>query len=226
MDYRGWLRVDLGDPVGVGQRFSDGDLNRAVARAVGEVSLVWPRVLEGEVVMAGASRVVPLVGGSFPGLIDVEEVEWPYGVGGSEATYPASLRAFRVAPDRGSVTMVMEEVPSAGSRVRVRWCSAHSVLEGSTTVPAELDGVVVTGASGYAMLAYSTPSADNFKYEDGGTVSGVDDSMIPKEWRARASEALERFQAALAGLKRRRAVSGVRVVSWASGHEAAVWPAS
>src|SRR5689334_22794983 len=35
-EFRGWLRVDLGDPAGAAQRFGDGDLDRAVTRAVAE----------------------------------------------------------------------------------------------------------------------------------------------------------------------------------------------
>ena len=224
VEFRAWLRVDLNDPAGASQRFSDGDLNRAVTRAVAEVSLVWPRVVDTEVVLGSASRVVPLASGSFPGLMEVDEIEWPYGLNGSEATVPPGMVAFRVAQDRGSVRLLTEEVPAAGARVRVRWCSAHVVAEGSTTVPTELDGLVAGGAYGFACAAYSTPAADNFKYEDGATVAGVDDSMIPKEWRARAGEALERFREGLAGLKRRRALGGPRAVSWAAPHEAALWP--
>ena len=212
MEFRAWLRMDLGDPAGASQRFSDADLNRAVGRAVAEVSLVWPRVLDTEVVLGTASRTVPLVAGVFPGLVEVEEVEWPYGAGGSEATFPASLPPFRVAPDRLSVVLLVEEVPAAGAVVRVRWNSAHVVAEGSTTVPAELDQLVSRGAYGFACLAYSTPAADNFRYEDGATVAAVDDSMIPREWRARGNEAVGELREGLERLRRRRAVG--RMVTW------------
>ena len=226
VDFRAALRLDLNDPVGASQRFADADLNRAVARAVAELSLVWPRLTDTEVVLASASRTVALPGGSFPGLIDVAEVEHPYGAAGAEATFPPTILPFRVAPDRSSVLLLVTDVPAAGAHVRVRWTSAHAVAEATTTVPAEVDAIVMLGATGYAMSAYSTPAADNFKYDDGAMVAGVDDSMIPKEWRARAQALLERFQAELKRLKRRLALESSASVSWAAPYETALWPAS
>ena len=206
-DYRAALRLDLNDPAGAAQRFSDGDLNRVVGRAVAELSLAWPRLMDSEVVLSSASRTIPLPVGTYPGLIDVEEVEWPYGAGGSAATSPPTLPPFRVSPDRGAVLVLTEEVPAAGSRLRVRWSSAHTIAEASTTVPADLDQVVARGAYGFACLAYSTPASDNFKYDDGATVAGVDDTMIAKSWRDRANEALAEFRRALDRLESRRATA-------------------
>ena len=225
VDFRAGLRLDLNDPVGASQRFSDSDLDRAVSRAVGELAGVWPRVTDTEVVLSVASRTVPLASGTFGGLIEVDEVEHPYGLAGALATYPPTLVGFRLAPDRGSVFLMVEDVPAAGARVRVRWTAAHSITVSTSSVPADLDPVVALGAAGHAMLAYSTPAADNFRYEDGATVATVDDSMIPKEWRARGQEYLGRFQAALAELRRRKLLSTARGVAWAPAHPKALWPA-
>ena len=224
VDVRGWLRVDLNDPAGASQRFADGDLNRAVGRSVAELSLAWPRLTDTEVVLAAATRTVPLPAGTFPGLVDVEEVEHPYGTGGSEATYPPTLVPFRVAPDRGSALLLVEDVPRAGARLRVRWSSPHAIQEGSTTLTADLDGIAAVGAAGYAMLAYSTPSADNFKYDDGATVAGADDSMIPREWRARASELMTRFKDELDRLRTRRALGASHWITWGVEPPAPPWP--
>ncbi len=195
-----------------------------MTRAVAELSLVWPKVTDTEVVLASASRTVALPGGTFPGLLAVDEVEHPYGAAGAEATFPPTLPPFRLAPDRASLVLLVKEMPAAGARVRVRWTSAHAVSEASTTVPAELDATLGLGAAGFAMAAYSTPAADNFKYDDGATVAGVDDSMIPKEWRARAEAALERFRAELARLKRGRTRDTRGAVSWAPAYEPVLWP--
>ena len=207
--------MDLGDPAGVGQRFLDVDLNRAVGRAVGELSLAAPRLVDTEVVLAGATRRIELPVGTFPGLMDVDEIEWPYGAGGSEAEVPPGRPPFRLAADRLSVLLLTDEVLPAGARLRVRWASPYLIGEGSTTVPAELDHVVARGAYGFACLAYSTPAADNFRYEDGATVAGVDDSMIPTAWRVRAIEALGDFRGQLAVLRQRRAESVTIGWMWA-----------
>jgi hypothetical protein len=185
---------------------------------------VAPRMTDTEVVLAAASRIVPLPGGTFVALIDVDEVEWPYGPGGTDATFPASLPPFQLAPDRGSALLLTEDVPAAGSRLRIRWSSPHSIQEASTTVPTELDTTIALGAAGYAMLAYSTPAADNFKYDDGATVAGVDDSMIPREWRTRAAEHLERFRGELDRLRTRRALAGSHWIAWSQPSPEPRWP--
>ena len=40
VDFRAWLRTDLNDLAETSQRFADGDLNRAVARAVAELTVL------------------------------------------------------------------------------------------------------------------------------------------------------------------------------------------
>ncbi|HEU5314707.1 MAG TPA: hypothetical protein VFX49_01250 [Chloroflexota bacterium] len=227
VDFRAWLRLDLGDPAGASQRFGDGDLDRAVARAVADLSLVSPREIDTEHTIAVASRRVGLGGAPYAGaLIDVLEVEEPYGAGGAASEVPPALRAFRVAADRSFLSLLTGDVPAVGAVARIRWTAAHAVTVGASTVPVELDGVVAMGAAGYAMLAYSTPAADNFRYDDGATVAGVDDSMIPREWRQRAEEWLRRFREELERLRVRRSLSGSHWITWSEPGPAALWPLS
>ena len=220
-EYRAALRLDLNDPAGAAQRFSDADLNRAVARAVSDLTLVAPRVTE-TTVNAGASRTQSLPSGTFPGLLDVEGVEYPID------EFPQRWVPFRVSPDLASVYLVTPDVPAAGvNNLRIRWQSAHAVLEASTTVPAAWDGKVALGAFAYACLAYSTPASDNFKYDDGATVAGVDDSMIAPEWRARYRLAVEEWKEFLGDLRTRRnaEVLGGARVSWSRRQPVPRWPA-
>jgi hypothetical protein len=163
---------------------------------------------------AVAARRLDLSGGSYGGLLDVSEVEMPYGAGGAEARYPPAMVAFRVAPDRQSVLVLSRDVPAAGQVVRVRWTAAHAVTAEASTVPAELDALVTLGAAGFAAIAYSMPAADYFAYDDGETVGRVDDSMVAKEWRVRGAEQLRVFRAELGRLRERRARTGRPWVSW------------
>ena len=225
-DFRGWLRLDLNDPAGATQRFSDADLNRAITRAVADLTDAAPKLTDTELAHPQSSRTIALSPATFPSLIDVDEVEYPYGLAGAEATYPPTLPPFRLAPDRLSLLLLTDAVPASGSRLRIRWSSPYSIQEGSTSVPTDLDPTVALGAAAHAMFAYSTPASDNFKYDDGATVAGIDDSMIPKEWRTRAQASLTQFQSTLSTLKRRRVSSSSRTVSWAPPHESAFWPPS
>ncbi len=215
VQFRGWLRVDLNDPAGAAQRFGDGDLDRAVDRAVAELTGVWPKETDTEHTCGAASRILDLSGAPYAGaLLDVSEVEMPYGAAGGEARFPPELVAFQLDAGRTKLRLLSREVPAAGQVVRVRWSSAQAVTASSTTVPVELDALVALGAAGFACLAYSTPAGDNFKYEDGETVGQVDDSMIGPEWRRRGREHLATFRAELGKLGQRRARTGRPWVSW------------
>ncbi len=224
IDFRGWLRLDLNDPAGASQRFADADLDRAVARAVAELSLVAPRATDTEHVVTSSSRVLDLSGAPYAGLVDVLEVEQPYGAGGSLATFPPSLVPFRLSADRTRLLLLGRTVPAVGDVVRVRWVAAHTITVASTTVPAEHDALVALGAYGYACLAYSTPAADNFRYQDGMAASLVDDTAIPGEWRRRSEVALGQFRAELERLRQQRARSGRPWVTWSQPVGSLLWP--
>ena len=225
VDFRAWLRTDLNDPLGANQRFADPDLERAVTRAVAALTEAAPLETDTEHTVVTASRTVSLAGAPYAGaLLDVCEVEHPYGAGGAQARYPPQLVPFRVSPDRTRVLLLSDEVPAVGSVLRLRWAAAHLVTAASSTVPLVLDPLVALGAAGHACLAYSTPTLDNFKYEDGASVSGVDDSMIGNAWQERGRVHLERFAEGLESLRRRRALDGQAWVNWGSDEESALWP--
>ncbi len=214
------LRLDLNDPTGAQERFADADLDRAIARAVTELSRALPYVQEATLRTAAGSRRVDLSG--LSGLWDVEAVEWPTGA------YPRRWRRFELAPDKRSVSLLVTAPPAAVEEVLVQWTKGHTLdgLNGatSTTVPEECDELLLTGAYGFAAWAYSTPAADNFRYQDGAQLAQVDDSMIAPEWRARGEQALETFRARLADLQRSRVVQAASTVVWSEPRPAPRWP--
>lgn len=214
--FRSWLRLDLNDPAGSDQRFSDADLDRALERAVAEYSRAVPRVQDAILTTTVGSRDVSLA--TLSGLWAALEVEWPVG------RYPRQLVPFELSPDRQTLTLRVAAAPAAAESVRVRWTSRH-VVDGSTsTIPQEHEAVVSLGAYGLAAVAYSTPTSDNFRYQDGGQSALVDDTMIPREWRERAEAALFEFRDTLGALARNRALaSGARVV-WSQPRPAPRWP--
>ncbi len=56
VDFRARMRTDPNELAGVSQRFADGDLNRAVARAVAELTAPWPKVTDTEVALGMVPR--------------------------------------------------------------------------------------------------------------------------------------------------------------------------
>jgi hypothetical protein len=208
MTYRAWLRLDLSDPAGAAQRFGDADLDRALERAVAEYSQAWPRVREQTLATTAGSRELDLT--SLEGLVAVEAVEWPVG------RQPPAQVEWRLAPDRQTLTLLTPAAPG-GEIARVRWSSRHVVDGMASTVPAEHEALVSLGAYGFAALAYSTPAADNFRYQDGATASLVDDTAIPVEWRQRGEGALAAFRRQLERLAATRLAGAWKRVVWSGG---------
>lgn len=224
VDFRASLRLDLNDPAGGSQRFADADLDRAVTRAVAELSLVFPFETDTEHTAGAASRTISLTGGTFTGLTGVSEVEFPYGAAGVEAAFPPALVPFRVGANGTSVLVLSADVPAATSVLRVRWQKAHLIDAASSTVPVRYDPLLALGAAGFACLAYSSPAADNFRYEDGAVVAQVDDTRVPVEWRTRGLAYLAQFRAELGRLQQERARTGRPWVSWGQSPQAPLWP--
>ena len=214
------LRLDLNDPTGAQERFADADLDRAIARSLAELSRVLPYVQAATLRTAVGSRRVDLSG--LAGLWDVEAVEWPTGA------HPRRWRRFELAPDKQSVTLLVTAPPVAAEDVLVQWAKSHTLdgLDGatSTTMPEECDELLLLGAYGFAAWAYSTPAADNFRYQDGAQFAQVDDSMIAPEWRTRGEHALTNFRARLADLQRSRVVQAASTVVWSEPRPAPRWP--
>ncbi len=214
------LRLDLNDPTGAHERFANANLDRAITRALTELSRALPYVQDATLRTVADSRCVDLSG--LTGLWDVEAVEWPTGA------YPRRWRRFELALDKQNVTLLVTTPPSAAEDVLVQWAKGHTLdgLNGatSTTVPEEFDELLLIGAYGFAVWAYSTPAADNFRYQDGAQFAQVDDSMIAPEWRTRGEQALATFRSRLADLQRSRVVQAASTVVWSEPRPAPRWP--
>lgn len=140
------LRLDLNDPSGASERFADGDLDRAVERALLEFSQVWPYVQESTLSTVADSRDISLA--SLSGLWDVEAVEWATG------EYPRKWRRFEVSPDKQTLALLVTSAPSAVENALVRWASIQTIngLNGAvaTTVPEDQEELLLLGAYGFA----------------------------------------------------------------------------
>jgi hypothetical protein len=185
---RNALRLDLNDPAGATARWSDADLDRAIGRAVAAYSEALPRVQSTTVTTTAGSRVLPITG--LGATVAILGVEWPVPVSGTRGV--AGRPPWRHDLEVGTVTVVGPGVP-AGEAARIEWSTPHEVTEASGTIPEGDAAILATGAAGYACLAWSTGTADNFRYVDGEGATTVDDTAAGPEWRARAQAQLDRF---------------------------------
>jgi hypothetical protein len=183
------LRLDLNDPAGATARWSDADLDRAIVRAVAAYSGALPHVQSSLITTTSGSRVMPITG--LGPTVTVLSVEWPLpasGEGGVPGRPP-----WRHDPEVGTITVVGPGVP-AGQMARVEWSTLHEITETTSTIPDGDATMIATGAAGYACMAWSTGTADNFRYTDGEGATSVDDTAAGPEWRARAQAHLDRFE--------------------------------
>ncbi len=171
------VRRDLKDEDPSDYRWEDDEIDRAIARAVAELSGYAPRELTAEVPTAAGSYELD-ISGTGPRL-RVEKVEFPLG------RRPPDFVRFSVFGD--TVTM-LGDVPGDGSPARIYYTAAH-VLDGDTcTVPAHLEGVVALGAAAYAVLALA-------RYTTG--TAGIGGAEADGDYRRWGLEMLREFRRAL-----------------------------
>ena len=199
---RAALRLDLNDPAGATARWSDTDLDRAITRAVATYSEALPHVQSTTATTTSGSRVLPVTG--LGAGVTVLSVEWP--LPASDARGVAGRPPWRHDPEVGTITVVGPSVP-AGEPARIEWSTTHEITETTSTIPEGDAAAIVTGAAGYACMAWSTSTADNFRYTDGEGATSVDDTAAGPEWRARAQAHLDRFDRDLKRLATVRARS-------------------
>jgi hypothetical protein len=143
------VRLELHDEDATDYRWSDDELDRCIARAVGEYSLVRPREHRETVNTVAGSREIAT--GSLEGLVRVEAVEYPIGC------FPAEYQPFK---NWGMVLTLTGDTVPDGSACCL-YCRSLHILDGEgSTIPAVHEDVVATGAAGYAALMLAVHGID------------------------------------------------------------------
>lgn len=129
--------------------WSTDDIDEAIRKALERMNWVLPREVLGTITLAAAGREISLA--TLTGLLDVKRVWWDYDA--TDPTHPPEFRTFQVWP--GSILYINdEEEPAAGDVVRVWYTKPHTIqnLDNATetTIDTSWQGVIVTGATGYA----------------------------------------------------------------------------
>jgi len=185
LQLRARLRVDLAEPSA--DRWTDNDLDRHIQHAVRDLNRVAPRELVDTTftIPDPASRELDIT--ELAGLTRVITVEYP--VGG----YPRRLRHFELWGS--TLTLLTDTMPEAGAPVTVYYTARHTVDSSSSTLPHNLEDLVLLGAAGYALLGYLAATHNRITIGDGRT---------SEELRAHANDLLMQFRQDLTALKRER----------------------
>jgi hypothetical protein len=181
------VRTDLHDEDSAAYRWTDGELDRHVQRAVRDFSLAIPLEATATLSATPGSRELSITG--LTDLVAIEAVEYPVG------KYPASYVRFSVWLN--TLTMLIDGAPSAADDVAVYYTRLHTIDGSSSTIPARFEDVVAAGAAGFAAVEWSSFATNRVN------VGGQD---VWREYLAWGQERLAEFQRALAKHGRRNAV--------------------
>lgn len=177
---RAAIRLDLRDDSS--ELWSDSELDRCLAQALGEFSRAVPRQLTAALATSADSRQVDI--SSLTGRISVAAVEYPL------AQSPPAFRIFTLWAD--TLTILGRPAP-AGDDCTIHYGSLHTLDEAGSTVPGQYEDLVAAGAAGYAATAIG-----------GYTINRVNvgGAWTPRDWERWANQKLTIFRLELKALRR------------------------
>ncbi len=189
---RGRLRNDLHDEDALNYRWTDGELDRHIQRAVRDFSLAIPLEAKTPLTATPGSRDLSIAG--LTDLVAIEAVEYPAG------SYPPTYVRYSVWLN--TLTLLIDAAPSAADTVNVYHTELHTIDSTSSTVPARFEDVIAAGAAGYAALEWASFSTNRVN---------VGGQAVWREYLAWGQDRLADFQRALARHARRNAVRARRL---------------
>jgi hypothetical protein len=191
-EMRARIRKDLHDEDSANYRWTDGELDRHIQRAVRDFSLASP--LEAKATLTTAADTRDLSIASLTDVVGIEAVEYPTG------KYPPSYIRYSVWLN--TLTMLIDEVPPPMRDVHVYYTKLHLIDATSSTLPARFEDVIATGAGGYAAVEWSSFATNRVN------AGGQD---VWRGYLTWGQERLAEFQRALAKHGRRNAVRARRL---------------
>ncbi len=191
-DMRGRLRKDLHDEDASNQRWTDGELDRHIQRAVRDFSLSVPLEAKSTLSTSAGSRDLSIAG--LTDLVAIEAVEHPTG------QYPPSYVRFSVW--LSTLTLLIDAAPAGVESVNVYYTKLHLIDATSSTVDSRFEDVIAGGAGAYAALEWASFATNRVN---------VGGREVWREYLTWGQERLADFQRALARHSRRNAVRARRL---------------
>ena len=182
-EMRNIVRRDLHDEDAENYRWTNDELDRHIAHAVGEFSEAIPYEQKATKATTSGSREIDI--SSLTDRIMVEAVEYPVG------RFPKQYQRFALWAE--AVTFLGDEVPD-GSNAYVYYGKLHTLDGSSSTVPARHEDLIATGACGYAAVEWAVYAINRVN------VGGI---PTPKELVNWGQEKLDYFRRELRRLGRR-----------------------
>jgi hypothetical protein len=179
------LRIDLHDEDSNNYRWMDATLERHIERAAADYSLARPQEKKTTLSTTLGSRELDVSG--LSGLLRIEAVEYPVDQD------PREYVQWSLWAD--TLEMLIDALPGNSEDVDVYWTAAHVVDGSGSTVPAEHDQLLLTGAAGYAAQEWASYATNR---------ANVAGPAAVRDYGAWGATRLEEFRAALRRLRRVR----------------------
>jgi hypothetical protein len=145
------VRIDLKDEDATAYRWTDGELERAITRAVSEFSKYCPLETMSTLETVSASNEVDI--STLTPRMSIDKVEFPID------EIPKTFIAFEIYLD----TLFMLSVTGDGEDCNVYWSTVHTMDE-SSTIPAQHEDLVALGAAAYAAISQAEYSTNRANY--------------------------------------------------------------
>ena len=174
------VREDLQDEDEANYRWSNDEVDGAIQRVVREFSLAYPLMESTDIATTDGSNELDI--SSLSGLIAIMRVEFPIGED------PACYQRVEL----WKTTLYMQDKGN-GDDARVRWYKEHT-LGTSSTIPAQLEEIIVLGATGYLAASASAYTVDR------ASIAGTGATINFLKW---GQERLELYQKKLKALQGR-----------------------
>ncbi|HEU0072585.1 MAG TPA: hypothetical protein VFS30_01100 [Dehalococcoidia bacterium] len=180
------LRIDLHDEDSENYRWVDATLERHLERAVAELSAVRPQEVLTELATTEGSRVID-VSAEFTDLVRIEAVEYPVD------QEPRAFVQWSLWAD--NLELLVDATPGDADPVNAYWTALHVVDGNGSTVPAQYDALLLTGAAGYAAQEWASYATNRANVAGPGAV---------RDYGSWSAARLEEFRAGLRRLRRLR----------------------
>lgn len=143
------VRRDLKDEDAGSYRWQDNEIDRAISRAVAELSRYVPREMKDTIATVDDSRAISIT--TLTDRVSVDRVEFPID------EHPRQFQRFTVYQD---IITLIGDVEGDGDNCYIYWGKVHTLDGATSTVPSYLEDVLALGAAAYAVLAQTQYRTD------------------------------------------------------------------
>lgn len=143
------VRRDVKDEDNSNYRWQDNEIDRAITRAVLELSRYIPREMKTSVATTDGSREID--SSALTDRVSVDRVEFPVG------RTPQQFQRFIIYADTIFLT---GDVEGDGASCYIYWGKVHTLDGSISTIPGYLEDMIALGAAAYVVLAQAQYRTD------------------------------------------------------------------